>query len=314
MSQTIDDVTIDEADDPSAEVGNGVEAEPATRRSDRHRSRSARSRGWHIVRLVVIGLGLLSLLFLAYLYSASFVTEARAQSVLLTEFKASLLPSTPANRQPPIGAPVGLLQIPSIGLQKVIAQGVTADETKRGPGHDPTTPLPGQVSNVVIVGRRSTYGAPFKNLDLVKTGQSIIVYTSQGRFVYRVVGSAVVPLGSTSVTASTTDNRITLITANPEYLWRSELVVVGLLEGKPLASVTNIRQRIPGVKPGLTSWVTPLAPIIIWGEVFLLTLVAAGILYRTWQPVSAYVITTPILIASLYLLFENLARLLPPSA
>jgi len=313
MSQTIDDVTI-QGDADGVEAGAGPDqAAPSSRRADRHR-RPARSRRWRVFRTVVVGIGLIALLFLAYLYSASFVTEARSQSILLGQFKASLLPSTPQNRQPPIGAPVGILQLPTLGLQKVLVQGVTADQTKRGPGHDPTTPLPGQVNNVVVIGRRSTYGAPFRNLDQLKSGDPIVVYTSQGRFVYKVVGSAVVPLGSTSVTAPSTDDRITLITANPEYLWRSELVVVGLLESKPLASTENLRPRIPGAKPGLTSWVTPLAPILIWGELFLLTLIAAGILYRVWRPVPAYVLTTPILVASLYLLFENLARLLPPSA
>ncbi len=60
---------------------------------------------------------------------------------------------------------LGKIEIPKIGLSAYVIEGVGVDDLKNGPGHYPDTPLPGQKGNAAIAGHRSTYGAPFANVD-----------------------------------------------------------------------------------------------------------------------------------------------------
>ena len=93
-------------------------------------------------------------------------------------------PPTPA---PAEGEPVGVIQIPKIGLERVIVQGVSKKDLKKGPGHYPGTPLPGQAGNSGIAGHRTTYGAPFNRIDELAPGDEITITTPQGRFLYKVI-------------------------------------------------------------------------------------------------------------------------------
>jgi sortase A len=298
-----------EAQDPAAPLGS-------IKARDKKAAGSART-GRSLVRWaagIYLGLGVATVLFIAFLLAISSLRETGAQDRLLSEFKASLSLQTGLGAQPANGEAVGLIQAPSIGLQKVMVQGIGADQTMEGPGHDPSTPLPGQAGNVVIIGRRTTYGAPFHALDGLSPGEQLVAFTRQGRFTYTVVESVLEPLGDTSVTAPTTDSRMTLITANPPYRWSSELVVVAKLDGPPLEDSPDATTAPTGYMPGATPGApNALAAVFIWGEVALITMVGAVILYRRWLPVATYVITTPLILAALYATFENLVRLLPPS-
>ena len=55
--------------------------------------------------------------------------------------------------------------IPSIGVSEYVVEGTDADNLRKGPGHYPDTPLPGQQGTSAIAGHRTTYGAPFRKLD-----------------------------------------------------------------------------------------------------------------------------------------------------
>ncbi len=67
--------------------------------------------------------------------------------------------------QPPTpGSVVGILAIPSIGLEQAVVEGVGPAQTVSGPGHVPGTAGLGQPGNSAVVGRRSGYGGPFGTL------------------------------------------------------------------------------------------------------------------------------------------------------
>ena len=67
------------------------------------------------------------------------------------------------------------LQIPSIGVDHKVVQGVGLDQLKRGPGHFPESVLPGQLGNTAIAGHRTTYGAPFSDVDKLRPGDTIVL-------------------------------------------------------------------------------------------------------------------------------------------
>lgn len=141
--------------------------------------------------------------------------------------------------RPPTGDPVARIEIPAIGVDKTVVQGVEVPELKRAPGHYPDTPLPGQAGNVGIAGHRTTYGAPFGRIDQLEPGDEVTVTTLQGRFTYQVDGTTIVAPSEVSVLDARGDNRLTLTSCHPKYSARQRIVVSGVLVGAPVAGVPD---------------------------------------------------------------------------
>ena len=95
-------------------------------------------------------------------------------------------------RRPLKGDAIAKIGIPSIGVSKYVVEGTDVDSLRKGPGHYPETPLPGEPGTTAIAGHRTTYGAPFRHIDELKRGEPIIIDMPDGRFVYRVQRTKVV--------------------------------------------------------------------------------------------------------------------------
>ena len=148
-------------------------------------------------------------------------------------------PTAPASTAPPVTVPdfaagdvMAHIEIPSIDVATYVVSGVSPGDLKKGPGHYPDTPQPGQLGNSAIAGHRTTYGQPFYRLDAVAPGDEIVVTTVQGRFVYRATGSEVVAPDRADVIATTdpTQAILTLTTCDPKYTARNRLVVYAELD------------------------------------------------------------------------------------
>jgi sortase A len=138
------------------------------------------------------------------------------------------------------GDPVARLEIPRIGVDEIVVSGVGVEDLKKGPGHYPQTPLPGQAGNAAIAGHRTTYGAPFFNIDQLAPGDEVITTTFAGRFVYRVTGTVVVPPAEVGVIAGTSDARLTLTSCHPLYSASSRIVVTAQLDVEHSTPVTTV--------------------------------------------------------------------------
>lgn len=135
---------------------------------------------------------------------------------------------------PPIfrGDPLALLEIPAIGRSDIVVPGVSLNDLKDGPGHYPDTPLPGQLGNASIAGHRTTYGAPFFNVDDLVNGDELIVTMLTGdQFVYEVTGVEVVSASDYWVvtTSDLTKAELTLTSCHPKYTARDRIVVHSVL-------------------------------------------------------------------------------------
>ena len=130
------------------------------------------------------------------------------------------------------GEVVGRIEMPTIGVDANVVEGVAREDLKRAPGHYPDTPLPGQLGNASIAGHRSTYGAPFAELDELEIGDRIIVTTVQGRFVYLMTAVDIVSPSAAGVIATTDPNvaRLTLTTCHPEYSAQQRLIIYADLD------------------------------------------------------------------------------------
>jgi sortase A len=99
-------------------------------------------------------------------------------------------PADPYEKVPVVA--VGEIEIPKIGLAHTIYEGVALTVVDHGPGHWPGTPMPGGWGNSVFAGHRATNSRPFRNIDQLEVGDSVIFRTGQGTFTYRVTGTEVV--------------------------------------------------------------------------------------------------------------------------
>jgi sortase A len=128
------------------------------------------------------------------------------------------------------GDPVGRLRADAIGLDEVVVHGTEGATLRSGPGHYPDTPLPGARGTVAIAGHRTTYGAPFRDLDELGRGDRIELRMPYGRFSYRVERSRIVPPTAIWVTRRVSYDRLVLTACHPLYSAAERIVVFARLE------------------------------------------------------------------------------------
>ena len=102
------------------------------------------------------------------------------------------------------------LRIPRIGLDDIVVAGVGREDLKKGPGHYPQTPMPGQLGNSAIAGHRTTYGGPFLHLDELEPGDEILINTPYGEYVYLTTRTEIVAADDWQVIATVDPTMATL--------------------------------------------------------------------------------------------------------
>jgi sortase A len=245
------------------------------------------------------------------------------------------------------GEPVARLQIPTLGINQIVVMGVGTSELKAGPGHFPGTPLPGQLGNAAIAGHRTSYGAPFGDVDRLSPGDELKLTTVVGEFRYVVTGSEVVDPSAVYVvdTVDPSVASLTLVTCHPRYSISQRLIVYAELDESESAAPTpptpsttlaptSTTPTSPGdssqppapdpdtsgaldeVDPFAAGWFADDAAwwhVAGWG--LLLSLIAIGATLmgraRSNQRFGAVVGIGPFLVV-LYFFFQNANRLLPP--
>ena len=128
------------------------------------------------------------------------------------------------------GDPIGRIRIPAAGVDAVMVEGTGSAPLRAGPGHYPATPLPGRPGTVGVAGHRTTYGAPFRNIDAVRAGDRIELRMPYGVFAYRVERSRIVLPTATWVTRRVAYDRIILSACHPLYSAAKRIVVFARLE------------------------------------------------------------------------------------
>ncbi len=300
-------------------------------------------RALNAVGRVLLGAGILLLLFTAYQLWGTGLVEAHSQAGLRTTLNNQLHkvatsrqlhsaprltgPSrlgsanvvAPAEPAPAEGQPVGSIDIPKIGIDQVVVQGIGTDDLRMGPGHYPGTPLPGELGNSAIAGHRTTYGHPFYNLNELSPGDPVLLTTPQGVFAFTVSRTMVVSPDDNSVLRQSDFAELTLTTCNPRFSASQRLVVQArlsrsLLFGGGHAPAPRTPHPASPSADGLAGtsggWLAP----VLWG----LAVAGAGVVLwliarrvrRHWL---AYLAGTPVVLVLLFFFFGALRPLLPAS-
>jgi sortase A len=133
------------------------------------------------------------------------------------------------------GQPIGRLRAPSIDADQVVLEGTDLGTLKQGPGRYPRTALPGQGETIGIAGHRTTYGAPFRNIDGAKRGDEIELEMPYATFTYRVQGTRIVAPDAVEVVRDVGYERLVLTACHPLYSAAERYVVFARLVEVELA-------------------------------------------------------------------------------
>ncbi|MGW2484528.1 class E sortase [Streptomyces sp. NPDC001571] len=140
-----------------------------------------------------------------------------------------------------------VIRIPRIGVTAPIAEGISkAGVLDKGyVGHYVGTAQPGQTGNFALAGHRNTHGEPFRYINRLRVGDSVVVETRDTVYTYVVDsllpqtsardGGTIAPVPRSVVKPSygysAPGRYITLTTCTPEFTSTYRLVVWGKLRG-----------------------------------------------------------------------------------
>ena len=134
---------------------------------------------------------------------------------------------------------IALLAIPSIDVDVVVVNYFGYSDLETAVARMQNSAQIGTEGSAVIVGHRTGFGSPFRNLDGVKIGDEVDVTLRTGeKLSFSVTRSTIV---SPSVDLSTFDNKsnspqVILVTCHPEYSTAQRLVIVAELRASATES------------------------------------------------------------------------------
>jgi sortase A len=201
--------------------------------------------------LISVGFGVL--LFVAWTLWGTGISTDRAQAALEFDFgRQDPIDARELSREgvqsvevdesftPGPGEGVFRIVIPKIEEREMVVEGVDTESLRKGPGHYPDCregfekPLctdqeevwPGEVGRVIISGHRTTYGAPFYDIDRLRKGDEIRLETKWGDFTYEVTGSEIVAPNAQDIATPASDKpELVLTTCNPRFSAAERLIV-----------------------------------------------------------------------------------------
>jgi sortase A len=197
---------------------------------------------------MLLTMGVIGVLFLAYLFWGTAARAASAQQRLggelnqqwsTTPVRGDAVSARPEQFRVATGQPFAFITIPAFGphWRFTLIQGTALAQLDVSPGHVPGTQWPGQLGNFAVAGHRVTAGNPFWSLPSLRNGDVVNIETRLNTYTYRVTGEKEVSPADTSVLDPVpghpgqrpTRRMITLITCDPAWTGTHRVIVTGVL-------------------------------------------------------------------------------------
>lgn len=145
----------------------------------------------------------------------------------------STLPAQPSEPIAPPSDPRGFedqiqlggISIPKLGLDAPLLEGIRLTTLDNGPGHWPGTAMPGEIGNVVVAAHRTSHGAPFRNIDQLVAGDTVMFSTDAGEIEYTVTGTQIVNPDAIWIVDPTDTATATLFACHPPGSVSQRIVV-----------------------------------------------------------------------------------------
>lgn len=128
-------------------------------------------------------------------------------------------------RRAPEGEGIARLIVPKLRLDAVIVKGAHDAQLRRGPGWVAGTSPPGPTGNCGISGHRTTYLAPFRDIDHLQAGDAVRIETRRRTYTYRVSQRFFAERDDVDWLLPTRRPTLTLTSCHPPYSDRFRIVV-----------------------------------------------------------------------------------------
>lgn len=133
-------------------------------------------------------------------------------------------------RQSGDGAAVGRIMVPRVGASYVVVDGTDTEDLIKGPGIYKETHFPGIPGTTAIAGHRTTYLAPFREINVLKPGNHILLNMPYAHFTYTVTGQRVVsPSDVPAAVSEVGYSRLVLSACTPVFSAAKRLLVYARL-------------------------------------------------------------------------------------
>ena len=123
------------------------------------------------------------------------------------------------------GQALGRLKVPRLGLSIIVVTGTDESSLEKGPGWYTGSRLPGEGELIYIAGHRTTYLAPFANIDSLQRGDAVMLELPYGTFLYRVTGHVIVPSDDISRLLSRGFETVALQACHPRFFATHRYIV-----------------------------------------------------------------------------------------
>ena len=127
------------------------------------------------------------------------------------------------------GAAAGRLRIDRIKANYVLVNGTDPASLRKGPAIYDDVPFPGAPGTTAIAGHRTTYGAPFRNIDKIRKGDELVVEMRYGTFTYEVEKTQIVKPTALEVIRRVSYDRLVLSACHPLYSAARRIIVFARL-------------------------------------------------------------------------------------
>jgi sortase A len=124
---------------------------------------------------------------------------------------------------------IGTITIPRLKVKSPIYMGITDREFNLGVGQWPGTPKFGKAGNIVLGGHRTSAFRPFEEIQLLRSGDLIVLTTGKKTFRYRVTGRSIVKPTAMWITNQTRNATLTLFSCHPKGKTTHRYVVRAVL-------------------------------------------------------------------------------------
>jgi sortase A len=115
------------------------------------------------------------------------------------------------------GDAIGRLKIPRLDVNMIVVDGTETDTLKKGPARHRRTFLPGEGKLVYIAGHRTTYSAPFSDIDDLRRGDRVRLELPYATFEYRIRNHRIVQAHEVSVLRSRRREEVALQACWPRF-------------------------------------------------------------------------------------------------
>jgi sortase A len=122
------------------------------------------------------------------------------------------------------------IQIPAIGIDAPIVQGDGWEQLKKGVGQHIGSSNPGQKGNIVLSAHNDIFGEIFRDLDRLRSGDEITIYTNQRAYTYVVSSSQAVEPTQVEIMEGTSQPTVTLISCYPYLVDDQRIAITGRLQ------------------------------------------------------------------------------------